>query len=155
MPRGVYDRSIKDVETRFWNKVSIREGACWEWNGAHTGRGYGLFWDSRKQVMTHRHVYELLIGGIPSGKEIDHLCRNHNCVNPEHLEPVPHIVNVRRGKIGTDNPNSLKTHCPHGHPYTKENTLVHRQTMGGLGRMCRVCLHRREQANLVTKKEGG
>ena len=155
MAKGVYDRSIKDGETRFWSKVSIREGACWKWNGTHDKKGYGVFWNSNKLVMAHRYAYELLIGEIPNGKEIDHLCRNPNCVNPKHLEPVPHIVNVRRGKIGTAHFNSFKTHCPHGHPYTKENTYMYRKATGRQGRMCRVCLHRREQANLVTKKEEG
>jgi hypothetical protein len=99
---------------------------CWEWPYAHTSAGYGIF---RKDYM-HRHSYRLHFGPIPAGLELDHLCRNRGCFNPDHLEAVTHAENMRRGYWGA------KTHCPQGHEYTAENTIIN--SVDG-GRMCREC----------------
>ena len=80
----------------------------------------------------HRVSWELLVGPIPEGLELDHLCRNHGCVNPDHLEPVTHAVNVRRGRGGTS--WAQKKHCPQGHPYDDANTYLYRGR-----RSCREC----------------
>jgi HNH endonuclease len=81
------------VQERFWEKVEQGEG-CWLWTGA-IDRGYGQFvWNGRKRA--HRVAYELIIGPIPEGLELDHLCRNKSCVRPEHLEPVTKAENIRR-----------------------------------------------------------
>lgn len=73
---------------------------CWLWLGGHTPAGYGQIWYSGRQGYAHRFAYELFRGPIPSGYDIDHLCRQRACVNPAHLEPVTHLVNVRRGLVG-------------------------------------------------------
>lgn len=71
---------------------------CWEWTGGHNDRGYGqLSLREKGLVYTHRYAYELLVGAIPAGLSIDHLCRNPGCCNPSHLEPVSTAENVRRG----------------------------------------------------------
>lgn len=86
---------------RFWAKVEKTPG-CWLWRGSHNMRGYSTFHveagrSEPKKVLAHRYAYELLVGPIPDGLQIDHVCRNKGCVNPEHLEPVTPSENMRRG----------------------------------------------------------
>lgn len=72
---------------------------CWNWPfGNNLDYGY-LSWEGRSQV-AHRVVYSVLIGPIPAGLYLDHLCRNKKCVNPSHLEPVTHQENIRRAYHG-------------------------------------------------------
>src|SRR3954468_18429534 len=78
---------------RFWAKVE-KTAECWNWTGYTLSSGYGRFRgrragnDTASKVLAHRFSYELLIGPIPPGLVLDHLCRNTSCVNPAHLEPV-------------------------------------------------------------------
>jgi len=121
-------RMRPNLEERFWAKVQKGPG-CWEWQGC-LARGYGQLWGTTKILLAHRFSYELLIGPIPEGLTIDHLCRNCRCVNPAHLEPVTLAENIRRGEPW----NVRKTHCPSGHPYDEVNT---RHSNGR--RKCRAC----------------
>lgn len=107
---------------------------CWLWSGALTGRGYGKFGSPARSA--HRYMYELFRGPIPDELEIDHLCRVHRCVNPDHLEAVPHKVNVERGELRLV--LGSRTHCKNGHEFTPENTRTY---VGGRGfqRVCRAC----------------
>lgn len=73
---------------------------CWLWERSKTSLGYGHLTIKNKQVLAHRFVYEKHRGKIPEGMTLDHLCRTPSCVNPEHLEPVPHAENCRRGSRG-------------------------------------------------------
>lgn len=85
----------RTAEDRFWAKVE-KTAACWLWTGS-LNRGYGHFHVSRGSTTTgHRFAYELLVGPVPDGLELDHICKIKRCVNPAHLEPVPHIENSRR-----------------------------------------------------------
>lgn len=91
--------SLKDRRTpaeRFWAKVD-RSDDCWVWTGTGTPKGYGQFAPHGKHVYAHRFAYELLVGPIPEGMTIDHLCRNRGCVRPDHLEVVTRGENTRRG----------------------------------------------------------
>jgi hypothetical protein len=103
------------VADRFWERVEVTDG-CWSWLGAINTKGYGLLTVDRRTNLAHRLAYEMLVGPIPDGLHIDHLCRNRSCVNPKHMEPVTPRENVLRG-VGTSAQNAAKTHCPEGHPY--------------------------------------
>lgn len=108
------------------------ETGCWNWTGALKQDGYGYFYVARHQDgAAHRAAYQLLVGPIPDGLQIDHLCRNHACVNPAHLEPVTLLENTRRGARS-------RTHCRNGHEWTEENA---RTTIKGTlrDRVCRAC----------------
>ncbi len=86
------------AEQRFWAKVS-KTDECWLWTGSKND-GYGKFRPvaNQRPVLAHRYAYELLVGPIPRDLTLDHLCRVHSCVNPEHLEPVTRRENILRGK---------------------------------------------------------
>lgn len=120
--------------------------ACWIWCGGVDGKGYGQVRAKRAsdgQHTTrrlHRVVYELLMGAIPSGLDLDHLCRVRHCINPWHLEPVPRRINLLRG-IGFPAVNASRTHCPKGHPYSGDNLSIRRNA-----RHCRKCACLRTQA---------
>lgn len=130
-----------EFEERFWSKVDAT-GPCWEWTASigKTG-GYGKYTipfrdgsGKSKHVYAHRYAYEILVGPVPDGMDLDHLCRIRKCVNPDHLEPVSRRENLRRG-IGLVAANMGKTHCDHGHEFNEENT--HRTAQGY--RQCKVC----------------
>lgn len=119
----------------FWSRVEKTE-TCWLWTGTRDGQGYGRFGSKRvfSSHFAHRIAYILKRGPIPDGLEIDHLCRNPGCVNPDHLEAVTHRVNLLRG-TGLAARAARATHCPQGHAYTEENTQ--RNAQGH--RKCRAC----------------
>lgn len=113
----------------------MTENGCWEWTGDRRPGGYGRIWFGRKRVETsHRYVYTELVGPIPEGLVLDHLCRNRICCNPAHLEPVSPAENNLRG-LSPSAANAHKTHCVHGHKFSSENTG---RTVEG-ERYCRAC----------------
>lgn len=84
---------------RFFDKLDnpLPLIGCWEWRGAIQSAGYGCFELRRdRPLLAHRYAYEELVGPIPDGLQLDHLCRNRRCVNPAHLEPVDHRTNCLR-----------------------------------------------------------
>jgi len=113
---------------------------CLIWDGPINPNGYGRTQVGGKTQMAHRAAWEQVHGPIPEGLEIDHLCRVRACVNPDHLEAVTHVVNVRRG-LG----NQTKTHCPQGHAYDEANTRI---TPAGR-RSCRACNRERQRRRLA------
>jgi hypothetical protein len=130
---GLVGRPVSQ-QKRFWVKVALlTQGGCWEWLAYRDRKGYGVFGRQR----AHRVAYELLVGPIPDGLQIDHLCRNPSCVNPDHLEPVTLVENTRRGIAWqvAGAKNAAKTHCPTGHPYDDANTLI----LSRGRRDCRTC----------------
>lgn len=133
----------------FWAYVSPGEG-CWEWQGALFASGYSRMWDlpTNRSIRAHRWAYENVKHlRIPDGYQIDHLCRNIRCVNPDHLDAVTARVNVMRS-TGVAAVNSQKTKCDKGHPYDEANTYWCR---GGKSRGCRTC-RREAQAKYMAKQ---
>lgn len=108
-----------------------RSGECWIWTGTVNSEGYGRLTIRGRKKPAHRAMYALVYGAAPAGMVIDHLCRNHSCVNPAHLEAVTDTENKRRGLGGL-----LRTHCPQGHLYTEANT---QWVQGGTARRCGEC----------------
>ena len=117
---------------------------CWLWTQGENGRGYGRVSYRGRAHQAHRIIYELSRGPIPDKFVLDHLCRVTFCVNPAHLEPVPHRVNVRRGRTGDVCRARCQriTHCKHGHPLTPENTYIEK---GNGSRHCKECARRRDR----------
>lgn len=74
-------------------------GPCWEWQRARSPLGYGRLRFQGRYWFVHRLMWVLLVGPIPDGLELDHLCFNPCCCNPDHLEPVTHAENLRRRRI--------------------------------------------------------
>lgn len=130
---------------RFWVRVDKESdpGGCWLWVGTIGSDGYGYLIISGKERKAHRVSYELSVGEIPNGLELDHVkkrgCLHRHCVNPDHLEAVSPLENWRRGD-SLPAINSRKTHCPDGHPYDSANTWV---SSSGW-RHCRQCHRIRE-----------
>ena len=128
------------LEDRLWAKVD-QSGECWLWTGSLGGGGrYGAIrvgGRSGRMVLVHRLTYEWARGSIPDGLELDHLCRTTRCVRPEHLEPVTHRENVRRGSWG-----ERASRCPrHG----VKDTAAY-------GYVCRPC---RREANRAYRRRHG
>jgi hypothetical protein len=113
-------RPARPIDERLWERVdkTSHPDGCWIWLGSFNTYGYGQMMigsrldGSRTLAVTHRLAYQVTKGAIDSKLEIDHLCRNRKCCNPDHLEAVPHSVNVNRAVAGSD------YLCINGHPKT-------------------------------------
>ncbi|MDX2528009.1 HNH endonuclease signature motif containing protein [Streptomyces europaeiscabiei] len=157
-----------DPARLFWAKVD-KTGSCWIWTAFTDAGGYGSFHSRGRKGRTyraHRYAYELLVGPIPAGLYLDHLCHNEDptcpggdnclhrrCVNPAHLEPVTPRENSLRG-VASAALNARKTHCNNGHEFTPENTyaIPPSKSQKHGARACRTC-RRHAQARLVLKRK--
>ena len=119
----VWTRIIGDIQTQ-----------CWVWTAARNSDGHGEIKIGGVNNAPYRVVYEWLVGPIPNGLVLDHLCRNRVCVRPEHLEPVTNEINIMRGQSAPAI-NARKNQCPRGHPYNAANTIH----LPNGGRRCRTC----------------
>ncbi len=130
-------------EVRFWRKVDRSAGprGCWLWTGGTSQKGYGRFALGRKMISAHRYAYEIAVGPIPDGLEIDHVkargCQHRHCVNPAHMEAVTGKVNTLRGESPSAR-HARQVTCALGHEFTAENT--YRRPDGR--RVCRACRRR-------------
>ena len=136
-----------DDESRFFSHVdkngpvpenNPQLGQCWLWTGSPTPKGYSVFYYKGKTVYAYRWLYEKEIGEVPRHLVLDHLCRNHACVNPLHLEPVTNKENILRG-ISLAALNSRKTYCKRGHLLEGDN--VYPDEKGH--RNCKICARQR------------
>ena len=137
------------VDQRIFEHVEQR-GECWEWTGPLDQSGYGLFSDRGADSITktgtarvHIWSYVYFVAEIPLGFQVDHTCHSkicelgvdcphRRCINPTHLEAVPPIINVERGR------GAKRSHCPHDHEYTEANTYVNPKG----AQVCRKCMAR-------------
>jgi hypothetical protein len=140
-PAATVVRPVDPVDPvdRFWTYVDKETArtstGCWLWTGPLVSNGYARHSAQNQQVLAHRFAYELLVGPIPEGLQLDHVwargCRHLHCVNPAHLEPVTGAENVRRAE------RTRRTHCPQGHLYDETNTYWRKDRPGN--RQCRAC----------------
>ena len=118
----------------------VSDDGCWEWAGALSDHGYGRMPASRgRYVSVHRESYKIHCGEIPNGLDVDHLCRNRKCFNPDHLELVTRKENVRRGALPAmmREKSKAQTHCKNGHPLSGDNLIL--QGRDRKARACRKC----------------
>jgi hypothetical protein len=130
---------------RFWQKVDRSRGpeSCWIWTGGISKYGYGLFkLDNGKLVTAHKWIYEQEVGSVPSGLQLDHLCRVRHCQNyVEHLEIVTQRTNILRGK-GVAAERAKQTHCSTcGLPLSGDNVKIE----GKRSRRCLNCAKARKR----------
>lgn len=132
-----HPRKLRDLKQRLMSKIFITENGCWQWTGAIFKKKYGNYAQIRmgrrgfsKNTKAHRVSYELFVGTVPDGLELDHLCHNTLCINPAHLEPVTHAENMKRRK------DSGLEYCKHGHKYTNETTYIR---LDNGRRECKIC----------------
>ncbi len=120
---------------RFTERVVLQPNGCWTLGEVGLDHYTRLYLEDGRSVGGHRYAYEWLVGPIPEGLHLDHLCRNPGCVHPDHVEPVTPRENYLRG-VSIVAQNARKTHCPKGHPLSGDNLYIHQKR--GL-RDCKEC----------------
>lgn len=144
--------AAKSRVDRFWAKVNKSgPNGCWIWTAARSDTGYGSFRINRKTYNAHRLAYEELVGAIPDGLQIDHLCRVRACVNPDHLEAVTRQENTRRA-LTIGYPGAPSTTCKRGHDWTVTPPIIAHRSNGKTSRNCRVCARIRDRARAGQKR---
>lgn len=129
-----------DLPPRLAAKIQVNPSTgCWEWTAYIDPLGYSRAQWEGKTGRAHRAVYRILVGEIPAGLVIDHLCRVRHCVNPAHLEVVTHRDNLLRGNTLAA-ANAAKPRCPRGHEYIANPYVPN-------ARWCRQCNNMNRQAN--------
>lgn len=110
----------RPVIDRLFDKFDLTDTGCWIYTGYLTAGGYAQIRTGDRARTRHVAAYELFVGPVPRGLDLDHLCKRPACFNPRHLEPVTRRENIRRSDAW-GGVNSRKTHCPQGHPYDRVN----------------------------------
>ncbi|MER6351262.1 HNH endonuclease signature motif containing protein [Streptomyces sp. NPDC001634] len=127
------DEITEHALARFWSKVAIDPSGCLLWAAGQNSYGYGKFHWNGGNIPAHRFAYLALVGQIPAGLSLDHLCRVRHCVRPDHLEAVTPRENTLRGANRVAD-QVKRTHCPKDHPYDEANTRIKSGK-----RECRTC----------------
>lgn len=137
-----------EQESSLWKRIYgnyvVSGSGCWDWIGNNKKGKYGYTYLSlnikgtKPLVLGAYRAMYALIHGIPNeGLQLDHLCRNTNCINPKHLEPVTARENQYRSPISISSVNLAKTHCKRGHAFTEQN--VYTPPKRPSHRYCRAC----------------
>lgn len=142
-PQGIQYADTRKISAAFFKirvtPEKLHNGSpCWEWSGFCSEQNYPKL-RIGGEYYAHRIFYLYLIGEIPEGHEVDHVCRNRRCCSPFHLEAVPPSINRQRR-------DNAVTHCRQGHELTPENTRVQKQSNGQFVRHCRTCNRERVRA---------
>lgn len=145
-PEERFERTVNRRGGKDWlddgkSELSPDATECWKWTAKLSHDGYAIIAVNGKQIGAHRFAYEKWIGPIPEGLHLDHLCRVRHCVNPEHLEPVTNIENIRRGG------NAAKVVCKNGHSLVDSNMFI--DSRGN--RQCAICVKRRQREYYLRK----
>lgn len=135
-------RKYASLEERITRNIQKDPSGCWLWTYQLDTKGYGVIGvPGRQSYRAHRLSYEVFVGPIPEGLQLDHLCSVRACVNPDHLEPVTHQENLRRAR---------PTVCKRGHPLSGDNLLlvVANDRTSGVKRRCRECYTMKQRARV-------
>lgn len=140
--------SDDDCREKILSRISVDENGCWNWTRYIDSAGYGRITVNMRVIRAHILSYRVFVGDIPNGLELDHLCRNRKCCNPDHLEAVTRKVNLLRGEAPSAK-NARKTHCVNGHEFTAANTTIDKTG----SRQCNACQKIRSLKNRRTIEE--
>jgi len=141
IPLTEFQSSLPDVLPRHLRRRMVLDEGCWIVSGAESHGRYQSVSIGNRSVLAHRFVYETLVGPIPEGLQIDHLCRVRWCANPAHLEAVtPRVNSLRSTSIAAQ--RAIQTRCVNGHDLSGANLYVRPD---GRGRQCRECQRRNER----------
>ncbi len=134
---------LMDLPQQLLDKVDVNPASgCWEWNSYRLKTGYGRVTFKGVSQIAHRLIYKLIVGPIPPGLDLHHVCRNKGCVNPRHVMPL-----IRKAHLAEEDHSTKgirereKTHCPKGHEYAGDNLYVHNGKRG-----CKACRSARQKS---------
>lgn len=156
-PTGFQNATLDKVEKVF-RKVYF-DTSCWKYLGSINKDGYGRFNFNNREILAHRAIYELFFAEIPSKIVVDHSCHNNSdciggrscihrrCVNPKHLVLASISANNRSGN--STKWQTFKTHCKHGHEFSKENTYLVKKEGKIKARQCIRCSRARKKGKIL------
>jgi hypothetical protein len=150
-------RAARTPSIRFWEKVDKNApNGCWQWTGAKSNWGYGIFCVGGKTLRpAHRVSLDFAGVTIPEGMVADHICKNRLCVNPDHLRPATTFENYVLYSDSIWAKNRRKTHCKHGHDITQPDSYYPSTTVRGAPcRTCKECTRLTARADKMAKLLG-